>query len=209
MTDDWIAIKKGRQWRVNAITNTKQPFYISISNRYSTLPQFATDLPPSSPTQQQPRPSLTPIPSNLKHKAQCKALECLACCHQLLHKDTLINQHITWAKDERTSLAKADTTSIHKLAIDSAHKIIMTTAPTPILQKGRNTTYALSTTICQALQIFSADHHVHFNSPSQVRYYDPTTDVPMIMFDSGADGHYLSEDDCINAGLPIVRPSNK
>ena len=31
----------------------------------------------------------------------------------------------------------------------------------------------------------------------------------MITFDSGADGHYLSEDDRHNAGLPILRPSNR
>jgi hypothetical protein len=33
--------------------------------------------------------------------------------------------------------------------------------------------------------------------------------VAMITYDSGADGHYLSERDRINVGLPILRPSTK
>jgi hypothetical protein len=31
----------------------------------------------------------------------------------------------------------------------------------------------------------------------------------MITYDSGADGHYISEHDRIKAGLPILRRSNK
>jgi len=31
----------------------------------------------------------------------------------------------------------------------------------------------------------------------------------MLKYDSGADGHYLSKNDHISAGLPIMRPSTK
>ncbi len=31
----------------------------------------------------------------------------------------------------------------------------------------------------------------------------------MVMYDSGADGHYISEQDQAKAGLPIIRPSSK
>jgi hypothetical protein len=42
-----------------------------------------------------------------------------------------------------------------------------------------------------------------------VRYYDPTTDIPMITFDSGADGNYICKHDRIKADLPVLHPSTK
>eukprot|EP00804_Cyclotella_cryptica_P016136 CCRYP_004252-RA/>CCRYP_004252-RA protein AED:0.46 eAED:0.59 QI:0/-1/0/1/-1/1/1/0/91 len=33
--------------------------------------------------------------------------------------------------------------------------------------------------------------------------------VPAITYDSGADGHYINEDDRLAARLPILRPSTK
>jgi hypothetical protein len=44
---------------------------------------------------------------------------------------------------------------------------------------------------------------------SQIHYYNPASTMPMITYDSGANGHYLCEVDRINAGLPIPKPSMK
>ena len=118
-----------------------------------------------------------------------------------LNEDTLIDRHITWAEDERTAWAKVDPTSKHKQAINHAHKTGITKAHTSFPQKSRNTGYALST--------YFASPWVHFNNQSQVRHYNPTSHVPMITYDSGADGHYVCEADHLQAGLPILRPSTK
>ena len=42
-----------------------------------------------------------------------------------------------------------------------------------------------------------------------VRSFDPNDDEPMATYDSGADGHYISEDDHVHAQLPILRRSKK
>jgi hypothetical protein len=77
-----------------------------------------------------------------------------------------------------------------------------------IAQHSRRTNLALSATIHSAMNNFSTDRHVRFASKTQVRHYDSQATTPLITFDSGADGHYLSETDRLTAGLPILRPSS-
>ena len=54
-----------------------------------------------------------------------------------------------------------------------------------------------------------AKPQVHFNKRSHTRHYDPASHVPMITYDSGADGHYVCEADRLQAGLPILHPYTK
>jgi hypothetical protein len=55
----------------------------------------------------------------------------------------------------------------------------------------------------------STDRHVRFATQTQIRHYDSQATTPLITFNSGADDHYLSETDCLTAGLPILRPSSR
>eukprot|EP00804_Cyclotella_cryptica_P010817 CCRYP_008749-RA/>CCRYP_008749-RA protein AED:0.21 eAED:0.21 QI:0/0/0/1/1/1/3/0/823 len=55
----------------------------------------------------------------------------------------------------------------------------------------------------------STDRHIRFASHTQIRHYDSQATTPLITFDSGADGHYLSETDRLTVGLPILRPSSR
>eukprot|EP00804_Cyclotella_cryptica_P014190 CCRYP_005611-RA/>CCRYP_005611-RA protein AED:0.75 eAED:0.40 QI:0/0/0/0.5/0/0/2/0/286 len=124
----WVGTLKGKLENFNIIPNNKSSFYTSVSNYYSTLPHYAADPPHTStiPSKQQfslaPKlPQPTPIPSSFKHKAQRKALERQARRLRLLNEATLLDRHISWAEDERTTKAKADTTSKQRRAIDTAH----------------------------------------------------------------------------------------
>jgi hypothetical protein len=50
---------------------------------------------------------------------------------------------------------------------------------------------------------------VSFATTKQVLIFQDKEIAAMLTYDSGADGHYLSERDRINVGLPILRPSTK
>eukprot|EP00804_Cyclotella_cryptica_P002833 CCRYP_009359-RA/>CCRYP_009359-RA protein AED:0.32 eAED:0.32 QI:0/-1/0/1/-1/1/1/0/453 len=121
----------------------------------------------------------------------------------------LLDQHITWAEDECTTAAKANILHPQRRAIDNAHT--RTRKPTvTVLQASKNTGYALATKIRQTLRkCLPSAHHVTFQAQAQVRYFHPNNSEPMITYDSGADGHYLSEADRHLAKLPILRPSTK
>eukprot|EP00804_Cyclotella_cryptica_P010646 CCRYP_005461-RA/>CCRYP_005461-RA protein AED:0.51 eAED:0.51 QI:0/-1/0/1/-1/1/1/0/104 len=103
------------------------------------------------------QPPLIPIPSTFKHKAQRKALERQACRLHLLNEATLMDRHISWAEDEKTSQAKADTNSKQWCAIDTAHTTYPGKTQLSIAQHGLRTNYALSSTIRRAMHNFSAD----------------------------------------------------
>ena len=121
----------------------------------------------------------------------------------------LLDQHITWAEDERTAAAKANILHPRCRAINNAHT--RTRKPTVTLpQASKNTGYALATNIRRTLRkCLPSAHHVTFQAQAHVRYFHPNNSEPMITYDSGADGHYLSEADRHLAKLPILRPSTK
>ena len=209
--NDWIKIKGGKHNKRKSPSPTyKQPFYITLSNQYSSLPQFAADPPHDNSPTTQPVPNPNPIPSTFKHKAQHKALARKIKCLHLLTEDAMLDQHITWAKDEHTAAAKGDTTAKQCLTIDNSHKGGTMHAPTPsIIQTSRNLGFVFSTSLHRAAQKLSSDHHVHFSSHTSICHYDPNAHVPMITYDSGAGGHYLCKADRIAARLPILRPSSR
>ena len=78
-----------------------------------------------------------------------------------------------------------------------------------ILQNGRNAGYALATAIRRTYQRTHQANHVHFKDNAKIKYYEPYDDMPLITYDSGADGHYITEQDRIDAQLPILRKSSK
>ena len=81
-------------------------------------------------------------------------------------------------------------------------------APLSIQQSSRNARQALAATFRRTCQRLQLANHVHFNDNTQVRYYEPL-DTPCITYDSGADGHYINEQDRCDAGMPILRKSSK
>ena len=51
--------------------------------------------------------------------------------------------------------------------------------------------------------------HVKLRSKPSIATYQQHNNTPMLTYDSGADRHYLSEQDRTKLGLPILRISDK
>ena len=51
--------------------------------------------------------------------------------------------------------------------------------------------------------------HVQFKSKPSIATYQQHDNTPMVTYDSGADGHYLSKKDRKKLGLPILRIPDK
>ena len=77
----------------------------------------------------------------------------------------------------------------------------------------RRKTSQVPSTIYHALKLartsFTKPKTVSFVMTRQVRIFQDKVIATMITYDSGADGHYLSERNCKSVGLPIIRPSTK
>jgi len=109
-----------------------------------------------------------------------------------------LDNSITLAEDERTSLAKDDETDKKRMAINAAHTKCRTTK-IGLAQRGRNAAYSLGTAFNRTIKKINKRKHVSFATQHPV----------MVTYDSGADGHYISEKDRRDAGLPILRPSTR
>eukprot|EP00804_Cyclotella_cryptica_P026368 CCRYP_007673-RA/>CCRYP_007673-RA protein AED:0.52 eAED:0.52 QI:0/0/0/0.5/1/1/2/0/639 len=178
------------------------------ANLYSTLPQYAAD-PPTTTTSQHnvPAPSQgAPVPSTYKCKAQRKYLARQQKRLVQAEEEDCIDRNIQWAEDELTSLAKTSQ-SKGRLAIDASHNKIKS-PPTSILQNGRMAGCAFATTTKRICHRFHTTQHVQFHKQHSTHLFS-TDNIPAITYDSGADGHYLNEDDRRRARLPILRPSTK
>jgi hypothetical protein len=117
--------------------------------------------------------------------------------------DLFLNNSITLAEDEWTSLAKDDTNSKKHLAINAAH----TKHGTPsigIAQCGRNAAYSLGYAFNRTIKKINKNKHVSFAKHNKVHQYTNNEHPIMVMYDSGANGHYISEKDRRKAGLPIL-----
>ena len=115
-----------------------------------------------------------------------------------------LDRAVDKAEDERTDMAKADITIKNRTAIDANHKISL--HQPSLLQQGRNASYRLSTALKRANN--NNKKRVRFTATHSVRTYTYHP-APFITFDSGADGHYVSERDRKAAGLPILKRSTK
>jgi hypothetical protein len=118
-------------------------------------------------------------------------------------ENLFLDNSITQAEDERTILAKGDQTNTQCRAINSAH--VKNNKPAiGLAQRGRNTAYSLDMTIGQTLKKISNNKHVRFAKNNKVHLFDNAETLIMIVYDSGADDHYISKKDRRKAGLPII-----
>ncbi len=126
-------------------------------------------------------------PDPREHRRQCKIAQqqhIKQTLRRLRDSDNLfLNISITLAEDERTSLAKADDNNKTRMAINDAHNKHGTTR-IGFTQRGRNTAYSLSSAFNRTIKKLNKDKHVSF-----------ATHPVMVTYNSGADGHYISEKD--------------
>ncbi len=122
--------------------------------------------------------------------------------------DLFLNNSITLAEDKQTSLAKDNTNNKKRLAINAAH----TKHGTPsigIAQCGCNAAYSLGSTFNRTIKKINKNKHVSFATHNEVHQYTNNEQLIMVTYNSGADGHYISEKDRRKAGLPILQPSTQ
>jgi hypothetical protein len=118
-------------------------------------------------------------------------------------ENLFLDNSITQAEDEQTILAKGNQTNTQRRAIDSAH--VKNNKPAiGLAQRGCNTAYSLGTAIGRTLKKISNNKHVRFAKNNKVHLFDNAETPIMMTYDSGADGHYISEKDRRKAGLPII-----
>ena len=78
------------------------------------------------------------------------------------------------------------------------------------MQRGRNLSYRMGTSLRRAIQHLQYDNQrVQFDTKNRVTTFISNDVAAMITYDSGADGHYISEDNRIKAKLPILWQSTK
>jgi hypothetical protein len=96
------------------------------------------------------------------------------------------------AEDECTAVTKNNTNNAKCVAINSAHA--QHDQPTiGLAQCGQNTAYHLGSTFNQTIKMLNKNKHVSFAKQTEVHLFDATsTPSIMLTYDSGANGHYIS-----------------
>ena len=123
--------------------------------------------------------------------------------------DHFLKERITTAEDELTAMAKADKTEVRRQTIDKAHNQSNAKPTASITQRARNTTYRLCTAFKRAAtRLLTNKKQVTFGETLNNNKVEQANTVHLT-YDSGADGHYVSEDDRIEACMPILRSSSK
>jgi len=114
------------------------------------------------------------------------------------------------AEDKRTDMAKSNKSNARRVAIDTAH--LKPTNPNPsLLQQSKNLGRLLSAATRRLIRKMtnSNQHRISFAGQAMVAEYNTKNSTGMVTYDSGADGHYISEKDRKAVGLPILRISAK
>ena len=124
-------------------------------------------------------------------------------------EDHFLDECITEAEDERTTMAKADTADGRRLTIDKAHDKNNVRSTPGLKQQWRNTSYGVCSTLKRtATRLLTNRKQVTFGATSTI----PATrqaNAVYVTYDSGADDNYISEKDRKAAGMPILRKSTK
>ena len=180
------------------------------------MPEFAADPQHDVPTptkdsgaKGRPANNLSPIPSKFKRKAQRRFLARQLKRHAATADAALIEDYIEWAEDERTALAKLNTADPKFAAVERAHDKYRH-KHSSLFHKVKNFGFDVQTKAKRIMQKWLDKRpHVRFHPTTQVRTFDINDTALTVTYDSGADGHYISERDRERAGLPILRRSTK
>ena len=199
----WILVDKGSKLKCKP-----DQYYIELSNEYSSLAEFSVD--PSLDDAPTSAASLFKLKStNCQHQQiQCKIKKKLKDATDT--DDTIIEQYINLAEDERTEMAKSNKSNARRVAIDTA--LSTPTKPKPfLLQQSKNLGRMLSAGTRRLVSEItnSNQHRVAFAEQAMVAEYNIKNSTVMVTYDSGAKGHYISEKDRKTVGLPILSISAK
>ena len=145
-----------------------------------------------------------------KMKSPCSSKKHVNHVLRLLEQQesAFLERSITRAENETTKRAKANKHSNLQLAINNNHKVQQ--RPSNLLQRSQSLGRRLTNSFSRAIhRTTTSTKRVSFASTRTVRTFHQTETAAMITYDSGADGHYISESDRVKASLPIICQSTK
>jgi hypothetical protein len=108
-------------------------------------------------------------------------------------EELFLDTALTQAVDEQTTMAKLNINDAKQAAINSAHAR-MDKPCVRIMQQGRNMVHSIGSAFKRAEKTINNTKHVCFSLQHKVRTIK-NNNVVMVTYDSGADGHYISEQD--------------
>jgi hypothetical protein len=205
---DWIQVKHKNSPKTKLTSPVNS---ITTHNAYGILSHSDNPIPDDETKYIDP-PLVQQDADIHEHRRQCKIARrqhIKQMLRQLSESENLfLDNNITQAEDERTILAKGDQTNTQCRAINSAH--VKNNKPAiGLAQHGCNTVYSLGTTIGRTFKKISNNKHIRFAKHNEVHLFDKAETPIMITYDSGANGHYISEKDRCKAGLPIIQKSTR
>ena len=105
-------------------------------------------------------------------------------------------------------MAKANKTEVRRQTIDNSHNQSNAKPTASITQRAQNTTYVICTAFKRAAtRILTNRKQVTFGEHTNNKMEH--ANAVHLMYDSGADGHYVSKDDRKGACMPILLSSSK
>ena len=108
-------------------------------------------------------------------------------------------------------MAKEDTGNAQRKAISTAHKFDK--KDTGIIRKGQNVMHSIGLALKQTIEKATGTKQVRFSGETYIRIVpspqEADDDTISVIYDSGADRHYITKEDRKQAQLPILRKSSK
>jgi hypothetical protein len=97
-------------------------------------------------------------------------------------------------------MAKEDTSNAKHAAIDAAHKF--NTTDIGLIQQGQNIVHNIGSAFKRKMKNITGTKHVCFSCNTQVRIIPSRHEAAAtvsVIYDSGADGHYITKIDQVQA----------
>ena len=195
---------------------SKSTVTVKTSNTYqplTTISQVKPSPPPSHKEQSIEQALQVVLRTQRRKKNKSPSSKHIRHTLRLLQQQesAFLERSIIRAENETTALIKQDRNNKQRIAADRIHKL---QAPklswsTTITNSVHNAGNSITNTLRLARKKFNSNKSVTFASKHTVRMFDKEAVAAMITYDSGADGHYISEKDRKAVGLPALRPSNK
>jgi hypothetical protein len=170
--DKWITVT-GRGKTKRLLKPTLKP---KLHNAFAILsqPNDPTSYNMSSPPLQMNNDKTVMPPDPREHRRQRKVARQHYIKQTLWRlrdsNDLFLDDSITLAEDERTSLAKANDCNKKRMTINNAHTKQGTTR-IGFAQQGRNATYSLGSAFNQTIKKINKNKHVSFTTHNSVHHY--------------------------------------
>jgi len=145
----------------------------------------------------------------VKRRIKAKQLAKQQQAYDEANEDALIDSYVTKEEDEITAKAKKN-----NIKLELFKQVLQKTQQNKpnLIQQGRNTTYNISTIVGKAFSslLCPEKRRVRFaNETSECTFNSQDKPIVLMTMDTGADGHYISENDRQKLQLPILHQSKK